>query len=160
MTLADVGFGISQLLPIILQCLTPFLRSGRRDLDKNISIVQQPEIHLHPRLQAELADLFIESITPDISQNDQGGQENSLHWPKGSKSGIKWIIETHSEILLQRMLRRIREGRLSSSALKVIYVDPSEEGSSCIEMKVSAEGELLTPWPNGFFDSQLDEVFA
>ena len=58
------------------------------------------------------------------------------------------------------MLRRIREGRLSSSALKVIYVDPSEEGSSCIEMKVSAEGELLTPWPNGFFDSQLDEVFA
>ncbi len=159
-TLADVGFGISQLLPIVLQCIAPSLRSGRQILDKNISIVQQPEIHLHPRLQAELADLFIESISTNTSRNAQIGDDQTPSRRSKASSGVKWIIETHSEILLQRMLRRIREGRLSSSSLKVIYVEPSEEGSSCIEMKVSAEGELITPWPNGFFDSQLDEVFA
>jgi len=83
-TPADVGFGIGQVLPIIMDALT---------CQDNTICVEQPEIHLHPRLQAHLADLFIESVSVDGGKN-------------------QWIIETHSEALILRLQKRIREGKI------------------------------------------------
>ncbi|WP_318463187.1 AAA family ATPase [Photobacterium leiognathi] len=130
-TPADVGFGIGQVLPIIIESLA----------NKNTTIcVEQPEIHLHPRLQAHLADLFIESI----------------------KNNNQWIIETHSEALLLRLQRRIRNksSDLSHKQIKVSYVDCSEFGARVTELPLDHDGDFLKHWPDGFFEERLTEQFG
>ncbi len=100
-TLADVGFGINQLLPVIIESMV--------SQPNAIICVEQPEIHLHPRLQANIADLMIET--------SKGEDEK------------QWIVETHSELLIRRIQRRIREGTLNPNDVSVLYVDPGDDGS-------------------------------
>ena len=143
MTLADVGFGINQLLPVIVEGLSspmpgtiPFRHSYNE-----ILCVEQPEIHLHPRLQAEIADLMIET-----SSGDRGKQ---------------WIVETHSELLIRRIQTRIRQGILDPSIVSVIYVDPQAIGGSKIEMLgLDEDGDFIDDWPSGFFEESYDEMMA
>ena len=106
MTLADVGFGINQLLPVIVEGLAEPVPGTILSFGPYSSTlcVEQPEIHLHPRLQAEIADLMIET-----SQGNRGKQ---------------WIVETHSELLIRRIQRRISKGKLDPSDVSVIYVSP------------------------------------
>ena len=132
-TLADVGFGINQILPIITE--------GVAVSDNAIICVEQPEIHIHPRLQAHLADLLIET-----SEGDGGKQ---------------WIVETHSELLIMRIQRRIREGSLKSTDVSVLYVDPHDpdvEGSAIKQLHLDEEGDFIDVWPDGFFDENLKEL--
>jgi predicted ATPase len=132
-TPADVGFGISQVLPIVVELL------ARRE---SIICVEQPETHLHPRLQARLADLFIESALEE-------GRGNQL------------IVETHSEHLMLRVQRRIREGALSPDSVAVLYVDQTETGRGGVtRLRLDAQGDFLDEWPHGFFDERLDELFG
>ncbi|QOR69383.1 DUF3696 domain-containing protein [Ruania alkalisoli] len=132
-TPADVGFGISQVLPIVVELLS------RRN---SIVVIEQPETHLHPRLQARLADLLIDTTR-------QGRQGNQL------------IVETHSEHLILRVQRRIREGSLDPSSVSVVYVDQSPEGDTTIKpLRLDEQGEFLDEWPHGFFDERLDELFG
>ena len=71
-----------------------------------------------------------------------------------------WIVETHSEIILLRLLKLIRTGNLKSEFLRVYYVDNSKKGGSFIKrMHVSGNGELITQWPKGFFSNEMDEIF-
>ena len=115
-TLPDVGFGINQILPVIVEGVDFF--TGR---EKGRTLcVEQPEIHLHPRLQAELADLMI--------ANTEG---------RGEK---QWIVETHSELLILRIQRRIREGKLDPSTVSVLYVDPDPTGGKRKHHNVAAPG--------------------
>ncbi|SLM64244.1 MULTISPECIES: AAA family ATPase [Dickeya] len=130
-TPADVGFGIGQVLPIITCAVTK----------KSQTIcVEQPEIHLHPRLQAHLADLFIET-----SSSDDGNQ---------------WIIETHSEALILRLQRRIREKKIDKNFVKVLYVDVGLSGSSIMELPLDEEGDFLKHWPEGFFEERMKETMG
>lgn len=129
-TPADVGFGIGQVLPIIIDSTI---------LENKIICVEQPEIHLHPRLQAHLADLFINSIK---SNNNQ------------------WIIETHSEALMLRIQRRIREGQISPRDIKILYVDNSQNGSVVIDIPLNSKGDFLKHWPDGFFEERISEMFG
>jgi type I restriction-modification system DNA methylase subunit len=132
-TPADVGFGISQILPIVVELL------ARRE---SIIAIEQPETHLHPRLQARLADLFIDSV-------QAGGRANQL------------LVETHSEHLMLRVQRRIREGALDPALVSVIYVDQDRNGNATAQtLRLNAEGDFLDEWPNGFFDERLDEMFG
>ena len=137
-SLRDVGFGISQVLPIVLQsCLS----------EKKTLLIEQPEIHLHPAHQAELGDLFIRSA------KEQG---NTL------------LLETHSENLILRILRRIREateGELPSDLppihpedVAVLYVQPGENGARVIEIPVTEDGDFDRPWPQGFFEESIKEL--
>ena len=142
-SLLDVGFGISQILPVIVQSIA--------SRGKTIAI-EQPEIHLHPRLQAELADVFIESALGD-AQNT-------------------FIIETHSENLLLRIMRRMREtakGELPSGypsvtpdQICVLYVDVNSKGDSSFiqELPLNSRGELIKAWPRGFFEENVEDIFA
>ena len=133
-TLADVGYGINQLLPVIIE--------GIASQEGSIICVEQPEIHLHPRLQANIADLMIDTI------NDKRG---------GNK---QWIVETHSELLILRLQRRIREGKIKPEDISVLYVDPNDESTEGSAIKVLRLGEdsyFKDPWPDGFFDDGLKE---
>lgn len=137
----DVGIGISQVIPILVSCY---------GLSDALIAIEQPEIHLHPKLQAELGDVFIESAL--------GGQKNTF------------ILETHSEHLLLRIMRRMREtfnNQLPEGCLpvrpedvSVLFVDTDSKGSVVREMPLNKRGELVKAWPGGFFEEGLKEVFS
>ena len=137
-TLADVGFGINQLLPVIVEGADWFIGGEDRVL-----CVEQPEIHLHPRLQARLADLMIETIRG-----------------RGEK---QWVVETHSELLVLRIQRRIREGKLKPTDVSVLYIDPSvtgTSGSAVKNLRLNENGDFINHWPDGFFEESFDEIMA
>ena len=125
----DVGVGYSQVLPLITQAAL-----SRRSL----VCVEQPELHLHPAMQARIADVFIEAA--------MGGRN------------VQFLIETHSESLMLRFLRRIREGTLDPESVQVLYIDQDADGASHIhELPISPSGEFLAEWPHGFFAERLTE---
>ena len=124
----DVGFGISQILPIIVQSIIS---------ENRIICIEQPEIHIHPRLQAELGTFFSECI----------------------KNNNQFIIETHSEHLMLRIQKLIREGTLSNDDVSVIYIDRGKNGSKCIELRLDEDGDFIDEWPNGFFEEGYREMF-
>ena len=133
-TLADVGYGINQILPVIIE--------GSASQEGSILCVEQPEIHLHPRLQANIADLMIDTIADEQNKRKQ------------------WIVETHSELLILRLQRRIREGKIKPEDISVLYVDPNDESTEGSAIKVLRLGEdsyFKDPWPDGFFDEGLKE---
>lgn len=136
----DVGIGISQVLPVLVMAY------GSRE---KVLAMEQPEIHLHPALQAELADVFIESAL--------GERKNTF------------LLETHSEHLILRIMRRIRESsqhsntgrpRISPDDVSILYVEPIDGRSVVREMPLNEAGELIKAWPGGFFEEGIREQFG
>lgn len=138
---SEVGAGISQVLPIVVAALR---RRG------GLLLVEQPELHVHPALQVQLGDLFIDSATRE-----------------GTRQPL--LIETHSEHLILRLLRRIREtteGELPESVLplqpddlSVQYVENTVEGVRITRLRVDEQGEFIDRWPKGFFLERAEELF-
>jgi predicted ATPase len=124
----DVGFGISQMLPIIVQSV------ASRD---RIITIEQPEVHIHPRLQAEIGDLLVETM---------------------QKNGHQFLVETHSEHLILRLRRLVREGKLKPSDLCVLHVSRGREGAEVQRIHVGEDGSFLDEWPGGFFPERLREL--
>jgi ABC-type ATPase involved in cell division len=136
----DVGIGVSQVLPVLVAAYAS---------TEQVLAIEQPEIHLHPALQAELGDVFIESAL--------GESRNTF------------LIETHSEHLLLRIMRRMREtstGKLPDGIpevrpehIMVVFVEPDGARSLIREMPLNERGELVKAWPGGFFEEGLREIF-
>lgn len=126
---ADIGFGASQVVPVVIQSLLAE--------ENSLVIIEQPELHLHPSAQAVLADLFI----------------------KKSNDGVRFLIETHSEHLILRLQRRIRKQVIPPSDLFVIYVTRRGGESRCHSLQLDEEGDFIDDWPEGFFEDGFKEMF-
>jgi len=129
-SILDVGFGISQVLPVIVQSLLAH--------DKTLCI-EQPEIHLHPKLQSELGSLFAETIRPPYNN--------------------RFIVETHSEHIMLRIQKLIRQRALTPQYVSVVYVDHTADASKCIPLRLDDDGDFIDQWPGGFFEDAYQEIF-
>ena len=106
---------------------------------------EQPELHLHPRVQVAIGDL--------LSQNTEH---------------VNYLIETHSEHLILRLRRRIRQNTdnelpvglkaFSHNEVVINYLEPSKDGVQVRRIRMDEDGEFTDPWPNGFFHERLDEA--
>ncbi len=134
--LTDVGFGVSQVLPVIVECF--YVPS------KSVVIFEQPEIHLHPRVQAELADLFIDAIHAREDSADRGCQ---------------FIIESHSEHFLRRLQRRIADEKLQKEEAALYFVHQQDDSAQIEELVVDDYGNI-TNWPQDFFGDEMADLVA
>lgn len=133
----DVGVGISQVLPVVVGALAD---------EVSLYAIEQPEIHIHPRLQVGLGDLLIHSA---------------------KTKGKRFLIETHSEHVILRLLRRIREAddlaekgpdAFSAEDINVLYVECVDEETRITPLRISETGRFIDRWPDGFFDERHGEL--
>lgn len=132
----QLGTGISQVLPIVV--------AANSD-DLGFVSVEQPELHIHPRFQVELADVFLQSMNKH-----------------------SFLIETHSEHLILRLLKRIRQttdGELPDGVIaskntdvSIVYLEPSTEGVIAKRIHLDGDGEFIEHWPHGFFAERREEL--
>jgi predicted ATPase len=133
--ITDVGFGVSQILPVLVLCYyAP---------ENSTILLEHPEIHLHPSVQAGLADVLIDVV---------------------KERNVQVIVESHSEHLLRRLQRRIAEYQVSdkgiSREMTALYFCKTENGDSHIEtLDMDAFGNIKN-WPSGFFGDEIGELTA
>ena len=128
--LTDVGFGVSQVLPVLVLC--HYVPEG------SILILEQPEAHLHPKVQSELADLLIA-----VAKNRK----------------LQIIVESHSEHLLLRLMRRIAEEEISADDTAFYFCDIKDGVSEIEQLEVDAYGNI-TNWPPDFFGDTTGDLVA
>jgi hypothetical protein len=132
----QLGTGISQVLPIVV--------AANND-DIGLVSVEQPELHIHPRFQVELAEVFLRT-----------------------KNKHSFLIETHSEHLILRLLKRIRQSAddelpegaeaVSEEDVAIVYLEPTEGGVVAKRIRINEDGEFLDRWPHGFFVERREEL--
>ncbi|NFE95943.1 DUF3696 domain-containing protein [Clostridium botulinum] len=140
----DVGYGISQVLPIVTQLYhEDSMKDERRRYfntqKKETFIIEQPELHLHPSAQASLADLFVEKVL--------------------QKDEYRLLVETHSEHLIRRLQVLVAdpEVNITPDDIAIYYVDKSNDNSSSItKMNICPNGQFDKLWPTGFFDKSYE----
>lgn len=142
----DIGVGISQLVPVVVALLRARIE---------ILSIEQPELHLHPAVQVGIGDLLIEASDRTLAD--------------GEEISKTLLIETHSEHILLRLLRRLRETTddelppdvkgLKPEDLSVIYVEKTDYGVFFKRLEVDETGEFKDQWPGGFFEERAEELF-
>lgn len=135
MDILDVGFGISQVLPVIVQLF--YAEPG------STIIMEQPELHLHPSAQAGLADVMIAAI------HARENEENR---------NIQLIIETHSEHFLRRLQRRIAEGVIGQKEVSAYFVQNQCCPAILEPLQIDLFGEISN-WPEGFFGDITEDIY-
>jgi len=126
--ITDVGFGVSQILPVLGLCYyVP---------EKSVVLLEHPEIHLHPSAQAGLADVFIDAV---------------------KNRNIQIILESHSEHLLRRLQRRIADETHKPDDTALYFCEMGKESSSLIPLDLDSFGNI-TNWPKDFFGDDVGEL--
>lgn len=132
--LPDVGFGISQVLPVLVQSF--YAQSG------SIILMEQPEIHLHPSAQSALADVMIDVV-------------NSRE--KGADRNIQLIIETHSEHFLRRLQRRIAEEVVPQEKVSAYFANITKTPATLDSLQIDLFGNIQN-WPDNFFGDEMGDI--
>lgn len=135
----DIAVGLNQLLPVVVAAL---------DDHKGVTLIEQPELHNHPSVEVGLGDLFAQTIRD---------------------KSCRFILETHGEHLLLRMLRRIRQTTegdlpegippLQPESIAVYFVEKTSTGVSAERLRIDETGEFIDRWPGGFFRERAKELF-
>jgi len=143
----DVGEGITQIIPVICACVRSKTMSRRLE---TITAIEQPELHLHPSLAARVGDLFLAT---------------GLKEPNRQVA----LVETHSEHLILRILRRIRQttdGELPEHIppvkpgdVCVLWVDNLGDGTIFKRLEINKFGDFIDRWPRGFFTERSEELY-
>lgn len=134
--LTDVGIGVSQVLPALVQAF--YAPAG------SVVWMEQPEIHLHPRVQAELADAFISAI----QAREQGNPRR-----------LQLIVESHSEHFLTRLQRRVAEEKVSPDDVAIYFCKTSGQGTDLVPLELDMFGDIAN-WPPDFFGDEIAELTA
>jgi len=135
-SLPDVGVGVAQVLPVLVQCF--YAPRG------SIIIMEQPEIHLHPSAQSALADVMIDAIH---------SREN------GADRNIQLIIETHSEHFLRRLQLRIAQKEIAWEKVAAYFVEPDDGRAHLERLKIDEFGNIRN-WPKNFFGDEAGDIYA
>jgi predicted ATPase len=126
--ITDVGFGVSQILPVITLCYyAP---------EYSTVIIEQPEIHLHPMVQSYLADVFIDAV---------------------QKRHIQLIIESHSEHLLRRLQLRIAEKKINTKDVNLYFCSMEKDQSKITSIQMDLFG-IIENWPKDFFGNEYKDI--
>ena len=135
-TPSEVGTGVSQLMPLIIAAVSQ---------EGGIVACEQPELHLHPRIQVAIADLLTQNIDK-----------------------VNYLVETHSEHLILRLLKRIRQHTdnelpegldfIKKNDVAIIYLEPTKEGVIANKIGITEDGEFTDNWPHGFFSERRQEL--
>ena len=142
--ISDVGFGYSQILPIITKLWYSSKRglinrrfSSPREGNDSVILMEQPELHLHPAYQALIADAFINSVKKEDEQD----------------TSLRMIAETHSDTILNRIGRRVREGKISPDDVNIVLFEKGLDDTitKIKQTTYNAKGQIME-WPYGFFD--------
>ena len=128
--LTDVGFGVSQILPVLVLCF--YVPQG------STIILEQPEIHLHPAIQSGLADVMIDA------------------W---KKRRVQILLESHSEHLLRRLQRRVAEEQVSGDDVALYFCTAGDDGSAITVLDMDPYGKIKN-WPADFFGDEFGEIAA
>jgi predicted ATPase len=128
--ISDVGFGVSQILPVLAICY--YVPDG------STVLLEQPEIHLHPAVQAGLADVFVDAI---------------------KRRNVQIILESHSEHLLRRLQRRMAEEVLEPDQVALYFADASEGASRLRPLELDEYGNIRN-WPTNFFGDEMGDLAA
>lgn len=134
--ITDVGFGVSQVLPVLVQAFY---------CPPNSTVwMEQPEIHLHPQVQAELADVFISATRA----REESGPRN-----------VQLIIESHSEHFLNRLQRRIAEGEITPDDIAIYFCKKTGSATELEPLKLNLFGDIEN-WPENFFGDEMADLTA
>ena len=134
MKITDVGFGVSQVLPALVQAFY--------SEPSSTVWMEQPELHLHPQVQAELADVFISATH---SRQD------------GIDRNVQLIIESHSEHFLNRLQRRIAEDLISPEDVAIYFARRSGSASKLEDLRINEFGDIEN-WPENFFGDEMADI--
>ena len=134
--ITDVGFGVSQVLPALVQAFycPPY----------STVWMEQPEIHLHPQVQAELADVCISATQAR---------------EKGKPRNVQLIVESHSEHFLNRLQRRVAEGNVAPEDVAVYFCRRAGEAAELEPLRLNMFGEIEN-WPDNFFGDEMADISA
>lgn len=128
--ITDVGFGVSQILPVLTLCY--YAPPG------STILLEQPEIHLHPSVQSGLADVLIDAVRA---------------------RQVQIIVESHSEHLLRRLQRRVAEQVVGPEETALYFCEATAEGSNLVQLDVDLYGNIQN-WPKDFFGDEFGEMAA
>ncbi|MFA0888191.1 MAG: DUF3696 domain-containing protein [Synergistales bacterium] len=132
--LPDVGFGVSQVIPVLVQCFyAP---------PESIILMEQPEIHLHPNAQSVLADVMI-----DVINSRENGQDRN----------IQLVIETHSEHFLRRLQRRIAEDAVPKEKVSAYFANVNKAPAVLEPLQIDEYGNIQN-WPANFFGDEMEDI--
>lgn len=134
--LTDVGFGISQVLPALVEAFYA---------PRNSTVwMEQPEIHLHPQVQAHLADALISAVQA---------------YEEGQPRNVQLIVESHSEHFLTRLQRRVAEGVISPSDVAIYFCKRSGKSAELEPLRLDLYGNIEN-WPDNFFGDEMEDIAA
>jgi len=134
--ISDVGFGVSQVLPALVEAF--YCPPG------SVVWMEQPEIHLHPQVQSELADMFISAIK---------AREN------GKDRNVQLIVESHSEHFLNRLQRRVAEKVITPDDIAIYFCTFSGRAAKLVPLQVDLFGDIAN-WPENFFGDEMADLTA